>query len=53
MIYDFHTHVFPDKIASKTIDKLEGYANIKAYTDGTLTGLKKSMKAGNIDCSII
>lgn len=53
MVFDFHTHVFPDKIAAKTIDKLEGYANIKAFTDGTLEGLKKSMKAGNIDCSII
>lgn len=53
MVIDFHTHIFPDKIAEKTIKFLEEEGNIKAFTDGTLSGLKGSMKANNIDISVI
>lgn len=34
MIVDFHTHIFPEKIAAKTIQKLEEKAGVKAFTDG-------------------
>ena len=44
MIIDFHTHIFPEKIASKTISVLEQKAGISAFTDGTLEGLKRSMQ---------
>lgn len=53
MVIDFHTHVFPDKIAAKTIAALEKRANIKAFTDGSLAGLLDSMEKGNIDTSIV
>lgn len=53
MVIDFHTHIFPDSIASKTIEFLEAEGNIKAFTDGTLEGLKKSMKENNITMSVI
>lgn len=53
MVIDFHTHVFPEKIAGRTIAYLESVGNIKASTDGTLDGLKKSMGEGNIDISVI
>jgi predicted TIM-barrel fold metal-dependent hydrolase len=53
MIIDFHTHIFPDQIAEKTIDFLEKEGNIKAFTKGTLAGLKKSMKENNIDISVV
>ncbi len=52
MVIDFHTHTFPDSIAAKTIKVLEGNADIKAFTDGTLQGLKESMD-GFIDLSVI
>ena len=32
MIIDFHTHLFPDKLAGKVIDKLSDSAGIKYYT---------------------
>ena len=32
MIIDFHTHIFPEKIAVRTIEKLEKIANVKAFT---------------------
>lgn len=53
MVIDFHTHVFPEKIATKTIATLEEKGGIKAFTDGTLAGLKQSMAAGGIDWSVI
>jgi len=53
MIIDFHTHVFPDKIAASTIAHLSRTGNIKAHTDGTLAGLKSSMNEAGIDLSIV
>ncbi len=53
MIIDFHTHNFPDKIASSVIAKLESSGNMKSSTDGTLNGLKKSMKEAEIDISVV
>ena len=53
MIIDFHTHVFPDKIAERTIAALESAADVKAVTDGTLNGLLNSMADGGVDKSVI
>jgi len=53
MIIDFHAHIFPDKIASSAIEYLSEKASIKANSDGTLNGLKSSMKSAGIDYSVI
>lgn len=53
MIIDFHTHIFPDSIAEKTISKLSGMIDQHPYTDATLEGLKRSMKESGVDCSIV
>jgi len=53
MIIDFHTHIFPDKIAEATIEHLQNKANIKPYTDGTLKSLTFSMKNAGIDYSVV
>lgn len=53
MIIDFHTHIFPDKIAGKTIESLGALAGVKAATDGTLNGLLLSMEKSGVDQSII
>ncbi|MBR5516227.1 MAG: amidohydrolase family protein [Clostridia bacterium] len=52
MIIDFHTHNFPDKIAQRTISLLESHGT-KANTNGTLQGLKDSMKDAGIDISVV
>lgn len=52
MIIDFHTHVFPDKIASQTINHLQTLAENKAYTDGTVNGLIFQMVNAKVDVSI-
>jgi uncharacterized protein len=53
MVIDFHTHIFPERIAGRTIEKLEEVGNIKAFTNGTLEGLKKSMRENNINISVV
>lgn len=45
MIIDFHTHMFPDKIAARTIDFLSKTGDdMNPFTDGTWKGLKESTK---------
>ena len=53
MIIDFHTHVFPDKIAKRTIDLLSEKGNISPFSDGTVDTLTKKMKEGGVDLSVI
>lgn len=53
MVIDFHTHIFPDKIAGSTIRKLEKISQIKASTDGTETGLLHSMEEAGVDISVL
>ncbi len=54
MVIDFHTHVYPDKIAEKTIGTLMKSApDVKVYTKGTLDSLRESMKKYGIDKSVI
>ena len=53
MIIDFHTHTFPEQIARRAIAKLSNSAHIKNYSDGTLEGLKCSMKAAGIDHAVL
>ena len=53
MIIDFHTHIFPDKIAGATIEKLSKASDSPAYTDGTKDGLKRSMEESGVDISVV
>jgi predicted TIM-barrel fold metal-dependent hydrolase len=53
MVVDFHTHIFPDAIANKTISMLESKSGNIASTDGTLNGLIKSMNESKVDLSVI
>ncbi len=53
MIIDFHTHVFPEQMAEKTIRKMEKEGNVKASTNGTLQSLELSMKEHNVDISVL
>lgn len=52
MIIDFHTHIFPEKIAKRTIELLSAKADIPAHTDGCASGLIKSMERAGIDISV-
>ena len=52
MIIDFHTHVFPDKIAAKTIDALKAKSNNQPYSNGSVDGLLCEMERASIDVAI-
>lgn len=50
---DFHTHIFPDKIAEKSIPHLAEVCQTKPFTDGKMAGLLHSTIEAELDCSII
>ena len=52
MIIDFHTHFYPEKIADKALSAIAGIPGMKPCTDGTLNGLKVSMRNAGIDISV-
>lgn len=52
MIIDFHTHIFPDRIASKTISLLSEKAGISPFSDGTVEGLLARMEESGVDLSV-
>ena len=53
MIIDFHTHIFPDKIAHKTIDALSLRAKIPFFSRGDTETTLKSMDEAGIDKSVV
>lgn len=50
---DFHTHIFPEKIAAKTVDYLEELGGIKRNTNGMEDGILASMKGAGVDMSVL
>jgi predicted TIM-barrel fold metal-dependent hydrolase len=52
-IIDFHSHAFPDAVAARAIPALEEAGDVKAYTDGTCSGLLASMDNAGIEKSVI
>ncbi len=52
MIIDFHTHIFPEKIAEKTIALLSEKGGIPPFSDGTASGLIDKMELADVDVSV-
>ncbi len=52
-VIDFHTHVFPDRIAPRALEKLRGGSHTKTFTDGTEAGLRASMQRSGVDLSVV
>ena len=53
MIVDIHTHTFPDKIAARTVDKLQSMSHTHPFADGTVQALRDAMAAAGIDYSVV
>lgn len=53
MIIDFHTHIFPEKIAKRSIDTLAAKGGISPYANGTVEGLISSMENAGVDISVV
>ncbi len=52
-VIDFHTHVFPDRIAPAAVAKLRGNSHTRAFTDATEASLRESMERAGISLSVI
>lgn len=52
MIIDFHTHIFPDKMAEKTIAFLSEKGGIPSFSNGSSAGLVDKMKNAGVNISI-
>ena len=54
MTIDFHTHAFPDKIASRAVEKLaDASGGLTPYTDGSADGLAFRMKESGVDLAVV
>lgn len=52
MIIDFHTHVFPDKIAGATVAALQASSGTPARSDGTVAGLTSALREAGADIAV-
>lgn len=52
MVIDFHTHVFPDRIAARTIALLAEKGGIPPFSDGSVDGLLSAMGRAGVDISV-
>ena len=52
MIIDFHTHVFPDRIAASTVNALEAASGNRPYSDGTVSGLLSALSRAEADVAV-
>lgn len=50
---DFHTHIFPEKIAKTTLDFLESRCKTKPHTNGIAEGLSQSTREAGLDISVV
>lgn len=53
MIIDFHTHIFPDKLAHSAISSLEKSSGNKAFSDGTKSGLLREMDKAGVQKAVL
>ena len=53
MVIDFHTHLFPEKIAAKAISVLADTSGVTPSTDGTAPSLLASMEQAGVDLSVV
>lgn len=52
MLIDFHTHIFPLKVAERTVNALREKSGNTPYSDGTSEGLLRSMNNAGISLSV-
>lgn len=53
MIIDAHAHIYPEKIATRAIAKLEKCSGVEAKVNGVKSGLIQSMKEAGVDYSLL
>ena len=51
-IVDFHTHVFPDRVAQRAIGSIGSACGIPPHTDGTLGGLRAQLSEAGVTVAV-
>ena len=52
MTVDFHTHIFPERIAKRTVSALAESSGISPHSDGDEAGLLSAMRAGGVSLAV-
>ena len=52
-VIDVHTHAFPDRLARRAIRALQAEGGCRAFLDGRIKSLLKSMDAADIDVAVV
>jgi uncharacterized protein len=52
-IIDIHTHVWPDPVAAKAVAALESGGSLRAFYDGTVSGILADMDRSGVDVSVV
>lgn len=53
MIIDFHVHCFADELAERAIASLSEAAGLPPRSDGTVSGIRSSMRKAGVDKSVL
>ncbi|MDR0476029.1 MAG: amidohydrolase [Treponema sp.] len=53
MVIDFHTHIYPEKIAAKAVASIGEFYNIPMKGNGTVKGLLESGRRGGIERFVV
>jgi predicted TIM-barrel fold metal-dependent hydrolase len=53
MIIDMHVHAFPDALAARAVPALEKEGGVKAFLDGRVSSLVRSMLEAGIDRALV
>ncbi len=53
MIVDFHTHIFPERIAARAVSGMQQHSHTALFTGATGAELTASMRRAGIDLSVV
>lgn len=53
MLIDFHTHLFPDKLAPRALGALSETSGIAPVTDGTAAGTEAVLRESGVDRAVV
>lgn len=53
MLIDFHTHMFPAKLAQKALESLSKTCKSPYYTDGTVTGTTRCLNEWGVTAAVV
>ena len=53
MVIDFHSHIYPEKIASKVVESIGAFYNVPMFGDGTVKNLLERGEKSGIDRFVV